>query len=74
MSETDNPPVIIRTTDGESIFPDPKVGNFFAIKSVPHIGEAVRVREKLYRIKDIEHILDHAQGHHLVLIVSGESK
>jgi len=42
------------------------------MKSVPRIGESVRIKEKRYRIKDIEHTLDHPQGHHLTLIVESD--
>lgn len=63
------PPVWIVTTDNIVIAPKPEAGTVFLIKSVPRIGESIRVEEKRYRIKDIEHTLDHFQGHQLTLVV-----
>lgn len=69
MSATENPPIFIVTTDNIIIGPEPKTGTVFSVKSIPRIRESIRVKEKRYRIKDIEHTLDHPQGHHLTLIV-----
>jgi hypothetical protein len=72
VSATEKPPIFVVTTDNVSIGPDPKLGTVFEVKSVPRIGESIRVKEKRYRIMDIEHSLDHRQGHHLTLIVEWE--
>jgi hypothetical protein len=64
--------VFIVTTDNIIIAPEPKAGTVFTMKSIPRIGESIRVKEKRYRIKDIEHTLDHPQGHHLTLVVESE--
>lgn len=64
--------VFVCTTDNVTIAPDPDAGTVFLIKSVPRIGESIRVKEKRYRIKDIEHTLDHPQGHHLTLVVESD--
>jgi hypothetical protein len=63
------PPVDIVTIDNIVIAPQRDAGTVFLIKSVPRIGESIRVEGKRYRIKDIEHTLDHPQGHQLTLVV-----
>ena len=70
--QLDNPSIFILTTDSIIIAPEREVGTVFSIKSIPRIGESIRVKEKRYRIKDIEHTLDHPQGHHLTLIVESD--
>lgn len=74
MNPKHNPPIFVLTTDSVCIAPDGDVGTVFDVKSIPRIGESIRVREKRYRITDIEHYLDHreGQGHHLTLVVESE--
>lgn len=72
MSATDNPPIFICTTDNVCVAPEREAGTVFLVKAIPRIGESIRVKEKRYRIKDIEHTLDHPQGHHLTLIVESD--
>jgi hypothetical protein len=64
-----NPPLFIVTTDNIEIAPKPEAGTVFVIKAVPRIGESIRVDGKRYRIKDVEHTLDHPQGHMATLVV-----
>jgi hypothetical protein len=64
--------VFIVTTDNIIIAPENEVGTVFTMTSIPQIGESIRVKEKRYRIKDIEHTLDHPQGHHVTLIVESD--
>jgi hypothetical protein len=66
--------ISVCTTDNVSIAPDRDAGTVFLVKSIPRIGESIRVKEKRYRIKDIEHTLDHPQGHHLTLIVESDTE
>ena len=70
MNPTDmNPPLFIVTTDNIEIGPKPEAGTIFVVKAVPRIGESIRIDGKRYRIKDIEHVLDHPQGHMATLVV-----
>ena len=70
--EKENLFAFIVTTDNVIIAPEPEVGTVFSLKSIPRIGESIRVKERRYRIKNIEHTLDHPQGHHLTLIVESD--
>jgi hypothetical protein len=72
MSFADNPPISVYTTDSVCIAPGPKKATVFLVKSMPRIGESIRVQDKRYRIKDIEHWLNHPQGHCLSLIVESD--
>jgi hypothetical protein len=72
MSSADNLAVSILTTDRVVIAPESDKGNVFLVKAVPRIGESIRVAERRYRIKDIEHELDHPQGHSLTLVVESD--
>lgn len=72
MSSTEYLSIFIYTTDSVCIAPDPKEGTVFLMKSTPRIGESIRVKDKRYRIEDVEHTLDHPQGHHLTLIVESD--
>lgn len=63
--------VFLTTTDNVSIAPDG--GTAFDVKSIPRIGESIRVKNRRYRINDVEHELGlPSGGHNISLIVESE--